>query len=154
MNGMDHDVDAADLAAGAGGAADEFDLEGAVRRLLAENDLTAEDVLLGLLEGLMEHDCEQREQVIAQRQAGQGGQAGSMSILQAVEMVLAWRGSQNLKRFEQRPRDARPNDRAHYDCLIAGQRSHRQDAACDILVECIEALGAKPFRQPTDRAAA
>src|SRR5688572_13262270 len=67
---------------------EEFDLTATVRKLLAENRLTAEDALTAILEGLM-------DQHKAARDAHRGGPE-PVTYLQGLEVVLSLESNKNL----------------------------------------------------------
>ena len=116
----------------------EFDLTATIRKLLAENRLTAEDALTAILEGLM-------DQHKAARDAHRGGPE-PVTYLQGLEVVLSQEHNKNLGIYERQAVDEEPDNIMYMSGLMFGQLAAAQCVVCDILCRCMKVLGSAPLR--------
>lgn len=119
----------------------DFDLKAAMNRLLDENGLTAEDALLAVLEGLMDNHADER------RAARSEGRPMRVTILQGLEMLMAWESNKNLGLYDRQARDDQPDNTIYMSGVMFGGLATNQCVVGDILEECMRVLGAKPFRE-------
>ena len=116
---------------------DEVDLHAALARYLADNRMSAEDALCAIVHGLVN---DHRENRLAH--------AGEMAftLLQGVEVLLRQQVEKNDAIAEQEAGDDAPQDSDFMSGMIRGQLAERQAVVCDLLCDCMKAVGCVPIR--------
>jgi hypothetical protein len=117
---------------------DEFDLRAAIAKHLAGKGVSAEDALWAILWGLANDHRDNRLSY-----------PGEMppTLLQGVELLLQQQAQKNHETYDDEAGEDAPQDSEFIAGMVAGQIAHGQSAVCELLCDCMKAVGCAPIRK-------